>query len=99
MQSDVETVHNLMELEFYEIESFSNRLNFMQKAACYQLFFNLHRPNSYKEHKSPWQLAQQKNPLLDKHLLMIPPVDLDKLLSWKTQLATQGGNDLLTVPF
>jgi len=60
MQSDVETIHNLMELEFYEIESFTNRLNFMQKAACYQLFFNLHRPNSYKEHKTPWQLAQEK---------------------------------------
>jgi len=54
MQSDVETIHNLMEIEFYELESFTNRLDFMQKAATYQLFFNLHRPNSYKEHKTPW---------------------------------------------
>ena len=98
MQSDVETIHNLMELEFYEIESFTNRLNFMQKAACYQLFFNLHRPNSYKEHKSPWQLIQEKNPNFDKRLLMIPPVDLDQLLRWKHLLLNKGGNDLLTVP-
>ena len=71
----------------------------MEKAYTYQLFFNLHRPNSYKEHQTPWQLARQKNPLLDKRLLMIPPVDLDKLLAWKTNLFTQkGGNDLLTVP-
>ena len=98
MQSDVETIHNLMELEFYEIESFTNRLNFMQKAACYQLFFNLHRPNSYKEHKTPWQLIQEKNPDFDKRLLMIPPVDLDQLLRWKHLLLAKGGNDLLTVP-
>ena len=98
MQSDVETIHNLMETEFYEIESFTNRLNFMQKATAYQLFFNLHRPNSYKEHKTPWQLAQEKNPDLDQRLLMVPPIDLDILLNWKISL-TQGGNDLLTVPF
>ncbi len=98
MQSDVETIHNLMELEFYEIESFTSRLDFMQKAACYQLFFNLHRPNSYKEHKTPWQLAQEKNPDLDKRLLMIPPVDLDQLLSWKINSLPKGGNDHLTVP-
>ena len=98
MQSDVETIHNLMELEFYEIESFTSRLNFMQKAASYQLFFNLHRPNSYKEHKTPWQLIQDKNPNFDKRLLMIPPVDLDQLLRWKHLLLNKGGNDLLTVP-
>ena len=98
MQSDVETVHNLMEMEFYEIEQFVSRQDFFSKAASYQLFFNLHRPNSYKEHKSPWQLALEKKPDLDKHLLMVPPVDLDKLLNWKTSLI-QGGNDHLTVPF
>jgi len=98
MQSDVETIHNLMEMEFYEIESFQNRLDFFNKATCYQLFFNLHRPNSYKEHKSPWQLAQEKNPDLDKRLLMIPPVDLDQLFGWFNSLADKRGNDLLTVP-
>lgn len=98
MQSDVETIHNLMEVEFYEIEQFKNRHDFMNKAATYQLFFNLHRPNSYKEHKTPWQLAQEKKPDLDQRLLMIPPIDLDKLLNWKINLL-QGGKDLLTVPF
>ena len=99
MQSDVETIHNLMEAEFYEIEPFQNRQDFFSKASCYQLFFNLHRPNSYKENKTPWQLAQEKEPDLDKSLLMIPPVDLDKLLSWKTSFLTKGGNDHLTVPY
>lgn len=96
MQSDVETIHNLMEMEFYEIEQFKNRQDFFNKATSYQLFFNLHRPNSYKEHKTPWQLALEKKPDLDKGLLMVPPVDLDKLLNWKISLI--GGNDHLTVP-
>ena len=98
MQADVETIHNLMELEFYEIEDFKNRNDFMAKATAYQLFFNLHRPNSYKEHKTPWQLAQEKKPDLDKHLLMIPPVDLDRLFRWKTSITQKGGKDQLTVP-
>ena len=98
MQSDVETVHNLMELEFYEIENFRNRSDFMAKATAYQLFFNLFRPNSYKENQTPWQLAKEKKPDLDKYLLMIPPVDLDRLFHWKTTINQEGGNDLLTVP-
>ena len=97
MQSDVETIHNLMEMEFYEIEQFKSRQDFLNKATAYQLFFNLHRPNSYKEHKSPLQLVKEKKPDLDQRLLMIPPVDLDKLLNWKISLI-QGGKDLLTVP-
>ena len=62
------------------------------------LFFNLHRTNSYKEHKTPWALAQEKNPNLDKRLLMIPPVDLDRLFAWNADLLRKGGNNLLTVP-
>ena len=97
MQSDVETIHNLMEIEFFEIENFQNRQDFFNKATSYQLFFNLKRPNSYKEHKTPLQLVQEKKPDLDQRLLMIPPIDLDKLLNWKINLS-QGGKDLLTVP-
>jgi len=99
MQSDVETVHNLIEMEFYEIESFKNRLDFMAKAYAYQLFFNLIRPNTYKENKSPWQLAIEKNPDFDKRLLMIPPVDLDALMNFNLNSCSQGGNYLLTVPY
>jgi len=98
MQADVETIHNLMELEFYEIEPFKDRNDFMAKATAYQLSFNLFRPNSYKENKTPWQLAQEKRPDLDKHLLMIPPVDLDRLFRWKTSISREGGKDQLTVP-
>jgi transposase len=99
MQADVETVHGLMETEFYEIEKFSDRADFISKANTYQLFFNLERPNTYKEHKTPWQLAQEKKPDLDKRLLMIPAVDLDALLTEYLNTLAQGGKNVLTDPY
>ena len=97
-QSDVETVHNLIEVEFYEIEKFADREDFMGKAYTYQLFFNLERPNTYKENKNPWQLAQEKRPDLPKEALMLPPVDLDALLNKKLAYLTQGGYDVYSAP-
>jgi len=98
-QSDVETVHNLIEVEFYEIESFSDRDEFMEKAFTYQNFFNFIRPNTYKENKSPWQLAQEKRPDIPKEALMLPPVDLDALLNKKLASLTTGGYDVYSAPF
>ena len=98
-QSDVETVHNLIETEFYEIECFSDRIDFMEKAHTYQLFFNLERPNTYKEDKSPWQLAQEKNPDITKDALMLPPVDLDALLNKKLANSAIGGYDVYSTPW
>ena len=98
MQADVETVHGLMETEFYEIETFTGRADFINKANTYQLFFNLERPNTYKEHKTPWQLAWEKKPDLDKRLLMTAAVDLDVLLNIYTNNLAQGGKDVLTNP-
>ena len=97
-QSDVETVHNLIETEFYEIEQFTDRDDFMGKIHTYQLFFNLERPNTYKENKSPWQLAKEKLPDLSKEALMLPPVDLDALLNNKLANSTTGGYDVSSTP-
>jgi transposase len=97
-QSDVETVHNLVETEFYEIEAFRDRTDFLNKAYSYQLFFNLQRPNSYKENKTPWQLAREKNPTLSMEVPMIPPVFLDDLYDQQLESALQGGHDVSTAP-
>ena len=97
-QSDVETVHNLIETDFYEIENFTDRTDFMEKACTYQLFFNLERPNTYKENKSPWQLAQEKRPDIPKQALMLPPVDLDALLNKKLAKLDIGGYDVYSGP-
>ena len=97
-QSDVETVHNLIETEFYEIENFTSKTDFMQKANTYQLFFNLERPNTYKENKSPWQLAQEKRPDITKEALMLPPVDLDALLDKTLAKQAIGGYHVYSGP-
>jgi hypothetical protein len=97
-QSDVETVHNLIEIEFYEIENFADRNDFMEKAYTYQLFFNLERPNTYKENKSPWQLAKEKRPDISKEALMLPPVDLDALLDKTLANPVIGGYYVSSTP-
>jgi transposase len=78
-QADVETVHSLMEAEFY-LERFRHRREFISKAETYQNFFNYVRPNSGKEHKPPWDLIQEKLPQAKPSLLYLPPVFLEDLL-------------------
>ncbi|MFC1566462.1 helix-turn-helix domain-containing protein [bacterium] len=97
-QADVETVHNLIEKEFFELERFTSRRDFFNKVYTYDLFFNMERPNSYKEGKTPMQLAYEKNPNLDKRVFMIPPVDLDLLLKRKIGLIKSGVYDVSSVP-
>lgn len=97
-QSDVETIHNLVEMEFFEIENFEDRVDFLMKAASYQLFFNLKRPNSYKENKTPWELAKEKQKDLSKKIAMIPPVFIEDLMDKDLENLDQGGHDVSSVP-
>ena len=71
----------------------------MQKALTYQTFFNFQRPNSYKENKTPWQLASEKLPNLPPEALLLPPVDLDALLNNKFAFSPLGGYDVYSAPF
>ena len=97
-QSDVETIHNLVEMEFYEIETFTGIDDFLRKARTYQLYFNLLRPNSYKEGKTPWELAKEKNNNLSIAVAMIPPVFIDDLLDNHLEKYTKGGHDVPSTP-
>ena len=97
-QADVETVHNLVEMEFYELETFTGRDDFLRKARTYQLAFNLMRPNSYKENKTPWQLAKEKNPDLPIGVPMIPPVFIEDLMDNRPSLILKGGHDVPSTP-
>jgi transposase len=97
-QADIETVHNLIEMEFYEIEDFLGENDFIKKACSYQIFFNLLRPNSYKEFKTPWQIANEKHPELPVDIALIPAVDLRELLKKKLAFLSNVGHDVCTVP-
>ena len=91
-QSDVETVHRLIEDEFYDLETFRSRREFLAKACVYQCYFNLVRPNSHKGDLSPWQIIHQLAPRLSLKLCLLPPVFLDY------RLDSQGGYEVPRYP-
>ncbi len=91
-QSDVETVHRLEEDEFFDLEDFSSRGEFLAKVHTYQLYFNLVRPNSHKENLSPWQIIERLAPRSPLELCLLPPVFLDYHLNG------QGGYDVPRLP-
>jgi hypothetical protein len=98
MQSDVETIHNLIEVEFFEIESFSCRQDFFDKVHSYQSFFNLVRTNSYKENKTPWNLILDRIPDANINVAKIPVVDLSLLAKNYVDSITKGGMMCLPLP-
>ena len=97
-QADVETVHRLIEDEFYEVESFTSRNDFLKKATTYSLWFNVARKNSYKESQTPWDIAFKKNPYIDPQLPLLPPVFLDELYFQKSDDYTKGGYHVVPDP-
>jgi len=92
-QSDVETVHRLEEDEFFDLEEFSGRADFLAKVYTYQLYFNIARPNSHKENLSPWQIIEQLAPRSPVQICLLPPVFLDYYLN------SQGGYDVPRLPY
>jgi transposase len=91
-QSDVETVHRLVEDEFFDLETFTSRGEFLAKAHTYQTYFNLVRPNSHKENQSPWQIIERLAPRSPLELCLLPPVFLDYYLN------DSGGYDVPSHP-
>src|SRR5437879_6326509 len=92
-QSDVETVHRLVEDEFFDLEAFTRGGDFLAKALTYQLYFNLVRPNSHKENQSPWQIIERLAPRSPLELCLLPPVFLDYYLN------DSGGYDVGRLPY
>lgn len=97
-QSDLETVHSLIESEFYEIESFSSREDFLNKAASYQLFFNIVRKNSSKGDRTPLEIIKEREPTIDPRVGLLPPVFLDELLIYQLDNKSQGGYHVPSYP-
>jgi transposase len=92
-QADVETVHNLVELEFYETEKFRSRDELLKKARAYVSYFNTVRRNSGKEMKTPWELLFERAPRTPKQVALLAPVILDELAE-----AQVTGKDLRSLP-
>lgn len=100
-QSDVETVHRLVEDEFFDLEIFSSRAEFLGKASLYQLYFNLARPNSHKGGLTPWEIIHQLSPSLPLSICLLPPVFLDyrlEAMGPNHRTTTKGGYHLPRLP-
>jgi hypothetical protein len=87
-----------METEFFEIEDFRDRPDFLAKATAYNLWFNLARPNSGKENQTPWQLVRQKHPTAHPLLPLLTPVFLDQLLFHQLHNPSARGYDVWALP-
>ena len=75
--SDVETFHRLVEDEFYAIEPISSRQDLLHKMYTFLIDFNFIRKNSYKDNKTPFQLAAEKQPDFKHDLMNLPPIHLE----------------------
>ena len=57
--SDVEASHRLIEDEFYDMETYLNKLNLLCKAFTYVLYFNYKRKFRYKGMKTPVEILNE----------------------------------------
>ena len=75
--SDVETVHRLIEDEFYCVEEFSSKEDFLLKAFSYQVFFNGFRTNRNRGDKTPVQILKEEGKGKWGNALFLPPIITD----------------------
>jgi transposase len=81
--ADVETVHNTIELEFYDIETFRDRKDFFAKASTYQRWYNLIRKNGWRKQRSPLDIIREAAPHIAPAVATLPALDLDDLVKRK----------------
>ena len=70
--AEVESVHRLIEDEFYTKERFNSTKDFLGKAFTYQLYFNLVRKNSYEGGKSSTDILTDYG--IIPRVLILPPI-------------------------
>ena len=80
-QADVETVHDRIEEEFFNLERFENRDAFFERASAWQLWWNTTRKNSYKASRTPDQILLETRPHRDPRIWLLPALDLDALMA------------------
>ena len=96
LQGDVETFNRIVENEFFDIESFGNKNDFLGKAYCYQLYFNCVRKNRYRDNQSPLEILRERFPDVDEDVLNLPPIHLD---SWDESSVAEGRGSGYHVPW
>jgi len=83
-QADVESLHERIEPEFFDLERFKNRNQFFGKASAWQLWWNTTRKTQYKRNRSPDDILKEDCPNRDPRIWMLPAIDLDAAIREKT---------------
>lgn len=86
-QADVETIHERVEAEFFDIEHFASRQEFFLKASAWQLWWNTTRKNGYKGNRSPDQILLEELPDRQANVWLLPALDLDNLMNARANRA------------
>lgn len=87
--ADVESLHNTIEKELFDLETFESRKMFFTKTQLYQNYYNMVRPNFSKHAKTPIQIICEDREKINPAILYIPVVDLDEL--FRNEISGQGG--------
>lgn len=88
-QADVETLHQQIEIEFFNLESHATRKDFFVKATQYQLWWNTTRETGHKGDRTPDQILLEEQPARNPAVWMFPALDLDELLAKRVDSATR----------
>lgn len=86
-QADVETLHERIEAEFFDLEHFASREEFFMKASAWQLWWNTTRKNGYKGGRSPDHILLEEDPQRNPNVWFLPALDLDRLLEARAKRA------------
>jgi len=79
----VESFHNRIEKEFYDVEEFGSLKEFLSKSWTFNLYWNIERGN-LKLKKTPYQLIKEKCHILDPKILNFQPLILDEMQTYFT---------------
>ena len=89
--ADVESFHNTIEEEFFDLTEVNSREDFFRKVETYRLWYNLERPNFSKKGHSPLEIVdtEYSNELDQGRLIRISAIDLDKIAFVSTEMRGQ----------
>jgi hypothetical protein len=79
-QADVETMHNMIEEELFNLEWFCDPDNFFDKSTWWQAWANTTRKNRYKGGRTPDEILLEACPNRDPGIWNLPALNLDALL-------------------
>ncbi len=80
-QADVESFHERVESEFFNLQTFRDRLDFFTQASAWLLWWNVRRTNGYKYNRAPDDILLEDRPQRHGAVWFLPALDLDHLVA------------------